>query len=527
MGGRVEAADYVIVGSGISALVAAALLARRGESVLVLERSDRIGGCLRSDEITEPGFVHDVMAATFVLFTTGPAHAALGDDLARHGLDFCNGSSPTGVLRPDGSSLVLSTDRAENARRFDAVAPGDGAAHLAQMGHVEDNADLIFGLLGSRLKSRKTAGLVGREAWRRRPAGLMAFAGEAMASSRAHLETQFSSDLVRALFAPWCLHAGFNPEAAFSGEMVKVIAFALEAAGAPVARGGAGRAATAFERLIRENGGRVMTGSEVRRIEVAGGRATGVVLSDERLIPARKGVICSVTPNQLYEQLLGEEDAGEKRAQARAYRYGKGNFQLHYALDAAPDWGDPALNEVALLHLTDGLDAVSKAVNEAERGMLPEAPTICVGQPAALDPSRCPAGKAILWLQIPDVPRTIKGDAAGRIDVPADGAWSEDVREAFADRVEDVLRRHIRNFDAIKLRRRAMSPADLEALNVNLVGGDPYGGACTVDQFFTWRPFKDSVNHRTHIRDLYHIGASTHPGPGLGGGSGVQVVDEL
>ena len=72
------------------------------------------------------------------------------------------------------------------------------------------------------------------------------------------------------------------------------------------------------------------------------------------------------------------------------FRHGRGNFQIHYALDAPPEWTDPKLREVALIHLSDGIDAVSKSSNEAERGMLPETPTICVGQPTALDPTRCP-----------------------------------------------------------------------------------------------------------------------------------------
>ena len=60
-------ADYVIAGSGINALVAASLLARKGRKVLVLERNAAIGGCIRSEEATVPGFVHDVMATTFVM----------------------------------------------------------------------------------------------------------------------------------------------------------------------------------------------------------------------------------------------------------------------------------------------------------------------------------------------------------------------------------------------------------------------------------------------------------------------------
>lgn len=512
--------DIVIVGSGINALVAAALLAKRGKSVRVLERNDRLGGCIRSDEITDPGFIHDVMAATWVLFITSPAFGELGEDLARHGLEFCHSDRPTGVLLPDGSSLVLTQDRAANVAQFEEIVSGDGAAHKAQVEYVEQNAELLFGLLGGRLASRATAKLIGRHAWKMGIRDLRAMAGDALISSRSWLETRFQSELVRALFAPWCLHAGLGPENAFSGEMTKIIAFALEAAGAPIVKGGGQVAVDAFRDLIEEHGGEIETSSDVEKVIVTGDRATGVRLADGRTFKAGSAVLCSVAPGQLYERLLSQDEAGQKRGQAQQYRHGKGNFQLHYALDGPPDWGDPDLASVALLHLTPGLDGVSRAVNEAERGLLPAEPTICVGQPHALDPSRCPDGKAILWLQMPEAPRHIKGDALGQIDGPDDGKWTPDIREAFADRIETRLRAQIRNFDAIKRTRAVLSPADLEDLNINLVGGDPYGGSATVDQFFLWRPFADSVNHRTHVKGLYHIGASTHPGPGLGGGSG-------
>jgi choline dehydrogenase-like flavoprotein len=100
--------DHIIVGSGINALVAAAMLSSKGKRVLVLERSDRFGGCMRTEEITLPGFHHDVMAATFVLFLTSPAHAALGSDLARHGLEFCH--TPQSVSRPQAGRLVAGAD---------------------------------------------------------------------------------------------------------------------------------------------------------------------------------------------------------------------------------------------------------------------------------------------------------------------------------------------------------------------------------------------------------------------------------
>jgi phytoene dehydrogenase-like protein len=173
------------------------------------------------------------------------------------------------------------------------------------------------------------------------------------------------------------------------------------------------------------------------------------------------------------------------------------------------------------------MDGVSRAANECERGLLPAEPTLCVGQPTALDASRAPPGTAVLWVQLPEAPRVLKGDAAAEIATPADGSWTEAVREAFADRAEALLARHIEDFADLKIARRVYSPADLEAMNVNLVGGDPYGGYCGLDQFFIWRPFGGAKNHETTTRGVYHIGASTHPGPGLGGGSGFLVASAL
>ncbi|PZO78083.1 MAG: FAD-dependent oxidoreductase [Mesorhizobium amorphae] len=518
-------ADHLIIGGGINGLVAASLLAKRGHKVTLLEREDEVGGCMRSGEITLPGFTHDVMAATFVLFLTGPAFKELGPDLERHGFSLCHTAKPTAVLRPDGSSAVLTTDRARNVAAFNALAPGDGDRHGRDVGDIERNAPLLFGLLGGPLWSLGTAKLLAREAWKRGPRGLADYLGSALAPARGWLENGYGSAEMQALYAPWTLHCGLSPEDTYSAQMGKVVAFALEAAGAPVSQGGAGQAAKAFRALIEEKGGTVRTGADVERILVRGGRAVGVRLKGGEEVLAAKAVVASVAPSHLYGHLLDEAAPEASREAARSFRHGRGNFQLHYALDGAPEWIADGLQDVALVHLTDGIDAVSKSHNEATRGVLPETPTLCVGQPAAVDPTRCPAGKAILWIQVPDAPRFPKGDAAGELS--PSGRWNDALREAFADRIEAILRRHIRNFDAVKLARRAYSPADLEALNVNLVGGDPYGGACTIDQFFAWRPLSGTVNHKTPVKGLYHIGASTHPGPGLAGGSGYLVAGEL
>ena len=312
--------------------------------------------------------------------------------------------------------------------------------------------------------------------------------------------------------------------------MVKLIAYALEMAGCPIAVGGASSLVAAFERLIVDRGGIIEVDVDADRIENDSlGRARVVRDAAGGTYSASRGVICSVTPNQLYARLLRDNPtAAGAREQAKNYRYGKGNMQIHYALSTPPKWkGGPELGKVALLHVTPGLDGVSRAANECERGLLPAEPTICVGQPTALDSSRAPEGKAILWLQLPEAPRVVKGDAKGEIPVSPDGRWTSGMREAFANRVEAIFSAHIEDFASTVIARKAYSPIDLEAMNPNLVGGDPYGGSCELGQFFIWRPLPGAVNHETAVAGVYHIGASTHPGPGLGGGSGFLLANAL
>ncbi len=521
--------DFLVVGSGINALVAASLLALKGRKVLVLERNDRIGGCIRTEEATAPGFVHDVMATTFVLFLLSPAYAVLAPELEKRGLEFSHPEIPTGVLRPDGTGLVLTKNRSANIAAFEGLAPGDGAQFARDMEKLGTDAPFLFALLGGRLWSWGMAKTILRQVWQRGPRSFSSFLGEALGSARNWLEPHYKSDLFHALMAPWVLHTGLGPESAYGGQMAKVIAFALEAAGAPIIKGGAANILKAFEQLIRDHGGNIRVNADVAEVVVDGaGCASGVALASGEKISSVHGVICSMTPNQLYGRLLQNcAFVQPQREAARSFVHGKGNMQIHYALKAPPRWKTPGLGKVALLHLTPGLDGVSKAVNEAERGVLPACPTICVGQPTAFDSSRAPAGKAILWLQLPEAPRVLKGDAANEIAVPRDGKWDEATREAYADRVENLLIRHIDGFKSQIIKRRCYSPADLEAMNINLVGGDPYGGSCALDQFFLWRPLRGGVNHETPVKRLYHIGASTHPGPGLGGGSGFLLAATL
>src|SRR5207249_5628659 len=191
-------------------------------------------------------------------------------------------------------------------------------------------------------------------------------------------------------------------------------------------------------------------------------------------------VIANVTPTRLYGRRLGDEAPPALAERGRGFRYGRSEMQIHFALSEPPRWeGDERLAETAIVHLTPGLDGISRAVNEAERGLLPAEATVVVGQPLTIDPSRAPEGAGLLWIQLQELPWHVKGDAAGGLDT-RDGTWTEELRERYADRIQARLAQHIPNLESSILKRVSLSPADLQAANVNLRHGDPYGGALTL-----------------------------------------------
>jgi phytoene dehydrogenase-like protein len=510
--------DAVIVGSGINSLACAALLARAGWDVCVLEREEQFGGAIKTAELTEPGFVHDVFSAWHPLWVGGPAHAELADELSTRGLEYLNTELPTATAFPDGGSTFLSTDPVRNAAEL-------GDAWPEAMATVGAQAELVFGVLGTELWSRAGAGLAVKAYRRLGRAGLAAFGAEVVQSSRDWLETTFESERTHGLLAPWVLHTGLGPDAAASGFMTRVIAFAIEAGGMPIPRGGGARLVDALVRLIEDNGGTCRTGTDVDSVLVADGRATGVRTTAGDVFSARRAVVCNVTPTQLYGRLLDLQ--GDVAEAGRRFRFGRSEMQIHYALSEPARWeGDERLGRTAIVHVTPGLNGVSRAVNEAERGLLPTEATIVVGQPLTMDGSRAPDKCGLLWIQLQELPWHVRGDAAVELDV-GDGSWTEALRERYADRIQKRLARHITNLESAARKRVVLSPADLQAANINLERGDPYSGSLALDQNFLWRPFAQQPGHRTPVRALFQIGASTWPGPGLGGGSGTLVAREL
>lgn len=518
--------DVIVIGSGHNGLVAAAYLARAGWSVEVLERNPRPGGAVASEELTLPGFLHDTFSAWHPLFHLSAAYAELGPELAQRGLEYANADDVvTASVTPDGRAVLA---RRDPARTAEGLPGDDGPAYLDELAAFGRHAEPISRLMGMELRSwaaaRGALGLARGLGRRETPA----FVARVLASARAWLHGRFEHPDIADLLSPWVLHTGLTPDDAGGGFQLLALAGALHQVGLPIVRGGSGRFAEAFVRLIEDHGGEVRTGVEVQRIIVRRGRAAGVLAGDEE-ISARRAVIANVTPTQLYGTLLAPGDA-PARAAARAerYRYNpRSGGQIHLALSAPLRWrGAEHLARVPVVHVTAGLDGTALACAQSAGGLLPAEPTIVCGQPTALDPGRAPDGQAIGWLQLQELPRVVRGDAAGEIDV-GDGTWTPELAEAYADRVVARLARHVENLPEAVLGRAVLSPADIERRNVNLMGGDIYAGATDLSQSYLLRPLPGYGSHATPVAGLHQCGASTYPGPGLNAASGRIVALRL
>ena len=177
---------------------------------------------------------------------------------------------------------------------------------------------------------------------------------------------------------------------------------------------GAGGADTMIKALVARLealGGNVHLNSEVVEVRRDGGRASGIRLASGETIGAKRAVIAGVTPKALSQRLLpgGSGDARFDRG-AEKFAYGPGTMMVHLAMSDLPDWSaGEELKSFAYVHLAPDLGMMARAYSEAMAGLLPAEPVLVVGQPTAIDPSRAPAGKHILWVQVRVLPARIRG----------------------------------------------------------------------------------------------------------------------
>jgi phytoene dehydrogenase-like protein len=463
--------DAIVVGAGPNGLAAAIALARAGRSVLVLERSETVGGGLRSEELTLPGFVHDVCSAIHPLALASPFFRSL--PLEEHGVEWIHPPAPLAHPLDDGTAAVLERSVEETAARLGDL---DGPAWqrlFAPLAREYEN--LVESILGPPLRPRH-------------PLLMVRFGLRAIRSALGLARSTFEGERARALFAGCSAHSMLRLEARASASFGLVLAGLGHAVGWPLPRGGSQSLADALASIVRSLGGEIETGRPVES------------LSELR---AARTVMLDVTPRQ-FLALAGDRLDGRYRRALERYRYGPGVVKVDYALSGPAPWRAPECARAATVHLGGALDEIAAAENEVAAGRPPQRPYVLVAQQSLFDPSRAPSGSHTLWAY------THVPNGSTRVD------------EAVTA-IEAQLERFAPGFRDLVLARSVLGPAELEARNPNYVGGDINGGSADLRQLFA-RPVARPVPYRTPLDGVYLCSSSTPPGGGVHGMCGYHAA---
>jgi phytoene dehydrogenase-like protein len=495
--------DALVIGSGPNGLVAAALLARAGWDVTVLERSAVAGGAVHSGELTVPGYVHDTYSAFYGLLHSTPVLSELGLDRS---VEWAHFSSPVAAAVAPEVAAVCHRDPERTATGLSQRAPGDGPAWLAlYRWWREVGTFFLRQMLGP--VAAPGPGLA--FARRARRDGLLATTQLLLGPLEALCHDRMVDPAAQVLLAAGASHADVPVDNPGSVPAALILAMAAQELGMPVPVGGARRLATALVDAVTSAGGTVRTSSAVTRVVVERNRVTGVETDDGATVRARRAVLADVGPRALFGDLVDTELLPAHYLQGlRRFRYGTGVFKVDVALDGPAPWSAPGLAETGVVHLTGDLDAMAHAAHQARRGFVPTSPMLIVGQQSVADPSRAPAGGHTLWIEthVPPVPRDT-------------GSWKSS-RDAFLDVVMARLEDHAPGLSARVVGTAVHTPEDLEHANPNLVGGDLGAGSSALDQQLVFRPVPGWFRYATPVKGLYLCSASTHPGGGVHGMAG-------
>ncbi len=453
--------DAVVVGSGPNGLAAAITIAQTGRSVLVIEAKHTIGGGTRTEELTLPGFCHDVCSAVHPLALTSPFFRTL--DLAAHGLEWVHPPVPLAHPLDDGAAVLL-----ERSLEATSQALGQDAERYHRLigPFVRDWDELVTELL-------KPLGIP------RNPFPVLRFGPHAMRSAVGLAKSWFKGVKARALFAGNAAHAIFPLQHPSSAGFGLMLCMSSHAVGWPIARGGSKAISDALAAYLVSLGGEINTETPV---------------SSMRDLPQARCILFDVTPKQL-AQIAGARFPPDYLRRLLRHRYGAGVFKVDWALDGPIPWRDPRCLQAGTLHLGGTLEEVAAAELEVWRGVVPQKPFVLFSQPTLFDSSRAPHGQHIAW---------------GYCHVP--NGCSLDMTQ----RIEAQVERFAPGFQSRVLARHTMSPDEMEAYNANYIGGDITGGVQSFLQLFV-RPLGRWSAYSTPVRGIYLCSSSMPPGGGVHG----------
>jgi phytoene dehydrogenase-like protein len=456
--------DAVVVGSGPNGLAAAVTMAAAGLRVQVIEGAPTIGGGCRTEELTLPGFWHDVCSAAHPLAVASPFFqrfdlAARGVALARPEVEFAHPLD-------GGRAAIVSRSVAETASRLGE----DARAYQRLLGPIADHMDEICQAILAPL--------------RRPPAHPLVLAGYGRHAvlPAATVARRWHTQEARAIMAGAAAHAMMPLTAVPTAGIGLMLTGLAHAVGWPVVAGGSARITDAMADALITAGGSIQTGRWVRSLSE---------------LPSASTVLLDVSPRTL-ALLAGDRLPVRYRSALRRFQYGPGVCKVDFALSGPVPWTNQDCRRAGTLHLGGPFEQVAAAEAEVAAGKHPQNPYVLVVQPGVADPSRAPAGRQTLWTYC-HVPSGSDVDMTGRIEAQI---------ERFAPGFRDLV-----------LARAVRTAADEEARNPNYVGGDIGVGLQTLRQTVL-RPVARWNPYRTPVRGLYLCSSATPPVPGVHGRCG-------
>jgi phytoene dehydrogenase-like protein len=288
-------------------------------------------------------------------------------------------------------------------------------------------------------------------------------------------------------------------------------------------RGGMGAISEAIAGAARAAGAEITTGASVSHVlmneSAAGARAVGVVLANGEEIRANTVVSCA-DPKRTFLGLVGEAHLEPEFASAVRNIAMQGcSMKINLALDGLPNFsaipgGNLQPHHKTTMHICPSMDYVEHAWDDAKYGKPSARPLIEMTIPTTYDDSIAPPGKHIMGIFLQYTPYKLR-----------DANW-HDVKEAYADRVMDLIEEYAPGFKSLVRHRQVLSPLDLEEI-YGLTGGNIFHGEMSLGQLYFMRPVPGWARYRTPVRGLYLCGSGTHPGGGVMGAPGYNAAREI
>jgi phytoene dehydrogenase-like protein len=461
--------DAVVLGSGPNGLAAALTLARAGLEVEVVEGATAPGGGCRTEELTLPGFLHDVCSAVHPLAAASPFFRSV--DLAGRGVKLCSPQVAFAHPLDGGRAAAALPSLSDTAASLGA----DSDAYLRLFAPLVRHSDPIIGTVLGSLRS-----LPGR------PVALARF-GLLGVQSANLLTRRFESDEARALLGGAAAHSTLRLSTPLSGAFGLLLTLLAHSVGWPLVEGGSAGIVRALVDELESLGGRVSTGRPI---------------ADLRELPAAEITMLDVTPRQLVA-LAGDRLPPRYLRALRRFRYGPGIFKVDWALSGPVPWSADACRTAGTVHAGGPIGEVAASEAEVSAGRHPEKPFCLVVQPAVVDATRAPNGRQTLWAYC-HVP------AGSTVDMTA--------------RIEDQIERFAPGFRDLVLARTTADTRQVEEHNPNYVGGDISAGAPTLRQT-VFRPVPRWNPYRVPLGRVYLCSASTPPGGGVHGMCGLNAAN--